>query len=100
MIYITQLIYLKEGAEDIFDQFENIAMPIIPRYNGNLLLRIRPNESSFIEANIERPYEIHFVEFPTEEDFKNFMQDEERKKFVELKNQSIKTAVLIKGTRI
>lgn len=100
MIYITQLIYLKEGAEDIFDQFENIAMPIIPRYNGKLLLRIRPEVSTFIEANIERPYEIHFVEFETEEDFKKFMQDDERKKFVELKNQSIKTATLIKGTKI
>ena len=54
MIYITQLIYLKEGAEDVFEQFENIAMPIIPRYNGKLLLRIRPEDSSFIEANIER----------------------------------------------
>jgi len=100
MIYITQLIYLKEGAEDIFDQFENIAMPIIPRYNGKLLLRIRPEVSTFIEANIERPYEIHFVEFETEEDFKKFMQDDERKKFVDLKNQSIKTAILIKGTKI
>lgn len=100
MIYITQLIYLKEGAEDIFNQFENIAMPIIPRYNGKLLLRIRPEVSTFIEANIERPYEIHFVEFETEEDFKKFMQDDERKKFVELKNQSIKTATLIKGTKI
>jgi len=100
MIYITQLIYLKEGAEDVFEQFENIAMPIIPRYNGKLLLRIRPEASSFIEANIERPYEIHFVEFETEEDLKNFMQDDERKKFVDLKNQSIKTAILIKGTKI
>ena len=73
MIYITQLIYLKEGAEDVFEQFEHIAMPIIPRHNGKLLLRIRPEDSSFIEANIERPYEIHLVEFETEEDFKNFM---------------------------
>ena len=100
MIYITQLIYLKEGAEDVFEQFENIAMPIIPRYNGKLLLRIRPEDSSFIEANIERPYELHLVEFETEEDFKNFMQDDERKKFVALKNQSIKTATLIKGAKI
>lgn len=100
MIHITQLIYLKEGAEDIFEQFENIAMPIIPRYNGKLLLRIRPADSAFIEANIERPYEIHFVEFETEEDFKNFMQDDERKKFVELKNQSIRNAILIKGTKL
>lgn len=100
MIFITQLIYLKDGQEDVFDQFENIAMPIIPKYNGQLLLRIRPGENSFIETNIDKPYEIHLVEFETEDDFKNFMQDEERKKFVELKNQSIKAVTLIKGTKI
>lgn len=100
MIYITQLIYLKEGQENIFHQFEDVAMPIIQKYNGKLLLRIRPENTSIIEANIESPYEIHLVEFETENDFKNFMQDEERKQFVHLKNQSIREVTLIKGIKI
>lgn len=100
MIYITQLIYLKDGQENIFHQFEDVAMPIIPKYNGKLLLRIRPEKTSIIEANIDAPYEIHLVEFETENDFKNFMQDEERKQFVHLKNQSIKEVILIKGIKI
>lgn len=29
MIFITQLIYIKKGKEDIFNQFENIAIPSI-----------------------------------------------------------------------
>lgn len=37
MIYITQLIYIVEGREDIFDQFESVAIPIIAKYNGELL---------------------------------------------------------------
>jgi len=77
MLFITQLIYIKEGQENVFHQFEDVAIPIISKYNGQLLLRVRPDENSFIESNIERPYEIHVVEFATEMDFDNFMEDEE-----------------------
>jgi uncharacterized protein (DUF1330 family) len=100
MIYITQLIYIREGQEQTFHQFEEIAIPIISKYNGQLLLRLRPDEGSVIEAGIDRPYELHLVEFATEEDFGNFMQDEERKRFIHLKEQSIRAVTLIKGTKI
>jgi len=36
MIYITQLIYIKDGQENIFHQFENIAIPtILKNTTGN-----------------------------------------------------------------
>lgn len=100
MIYITQLIYIKEGQENVFHQFEDIAIPIILKYNGRLLLRIRPNENSFIEYCIDKPYEVYIVEFDSEQDFENFKEDKERMKFLHLKEQSIKTSILIKGTKI
>ncbi len=100
MIFITQLVYIKEEQESVFHQFEDIAIPAILKYNGRLLLRVRPTESTFIEHLIERPYEIHLVEFDTEEDFENFKKDDERKKFLHLKDQSIRSVLLIKGTRI
>ncbi|MBO9617671.1 MAG: DUF1330 domain-containing protein [Niabella sp.] len=100
MIYITQLIYIKDGQEEAFNQFESIAIPLISKYNGRLLLRIRPAEDTFIETQIERPYEIHFVEFDTEHDFQDFMKDEERKKILHLKEQSIKTVLLVKGEKL
>jgi len=100
MIFITQLIYIKEGKESIFHQFEDIAIPAISKYNGRLLLRVRPDANSIIASNIDKPYEIHLVEFNTEEDFQNFMHDEERKKFLHLKEQSVKSVVLIKGTKL
>jgi uncharacterized protein (DUF1330 family) len=100
MIYITQLIYIREGQQEIFHQFEDIAIPLIGKYNGKLLLRVRPREDSFIERWIDQPYEIHLVEFDSEDDFKNFMIDEERKKFLHLKEQSIKSSVLYKGIKL
>src|SRR6187402_3439658 len=100
MIFITQLIYVIEGQEEVFHQFEDIAIPTILKYNGQLLLRVRPDDKNYIENNIEKPYEIHLVEFASEEDFENFKKDEERKKFLHLKEQSIKSTLLIKGSKL
>lgn len=100
MIFITQLIYIVEGQEIVFNQFENIAIPTISKYNGRLLLRVRLGNDAYVESTIENPYEIHLVEFETDNDFLNFMQDEERKRFLHLKEQSIKSVVLIKGTKL
>lgn len=100
MIYITQLIYLIEGQEEVFHQFEDIAIPTISKYNGRLLLRVRPAGDSFIEYSIEKPYEIHLVEFDSEQDFENFKNDKERQKFLHLKEQAIKAATLFQGIKI
>ncbi len=100
MIFITQFIYVFEGKEEVFQQFENIAIPTILKYNGQLLLRVRPDDRNYIESHIEKPYEIHLVEFASEEDFENFKQDEERKKFLHLKEESIKSVLFIKGTKL
>jgi len=100
MLFITQLIYILEGQEAVFNQFEAIAIPMISKYNGRLLLRVRPGEDAYIESGIENPYEIHLVEFETENDFANFMKDEERKRFLHLKEQSIRSVLLIKGEKL
>lgn len=100
MIYITQLIYLVEGKEEVFYQFEELAIPTILKYNGRLTLRIRPKGDSVIESNIEVPYEIHLVEFDTQDDFENFKADEERKKFLHLREESIKSSFMIQGVEL
>jgi len=100
MIHIIQLIYVIEGKENILHQFEEIAIPTILKYNGRLSLRIRPDNQSIIENSIEAPYEIHFVEFDSQEDFDNFKKDEVRKKFLYLKEASIKSTILIQGEKI
>lgn len=100
MIYITQLIYVIAGQENTFNQFEDIAIPIISKYNGRLLFRVRPETNAFIEHQIDRPYEIHLVEFDSVRDFENFKLDEDRKRFLHLKEQSIKASILFLGERL
>jgi uncharacterized protein (DUF1330 family) len=100
MIYFTQLIYIHPGQEEVFDQFEAVAIPLIKKSNGRMLFRVRPDDDAYIEHHGDKPYEIHVVEFDGEEDFLNFSRDEERKKFLHLKEQSIKASVLIQGNRV
>lgn len=100
MLYITQLIYLNAGQEAVFDQFEAVAIPLIARYNGQLMLRLRPSAADFIEASVEKPYEIHLVSFPSEADFLAFLRDEERKRFLHLKEKAIRSAFLVKGEKL
>lgn len=97
MIFITQLIYILDGQEATFKEFESLSIPIISKYRGELLIRTRTNESTVIQNNIEIPYEIHIVKFLTESDFQNFIKDEARKSYLHLKEKSIKSSILIKG---
>ena len=99
-VFITQLIYIQPGAEKIFDEFEAVAIPLIARYHGKLLMRLRPESYSFIEAAVERPYEIHLVEFDDEVHFNAFLKDETRKQFLHLKEASVRLSVLYKGERL
>lgn len=101
MLYLTQLIFLKPGAEAVFNEFEARAIPIIARYGGTLMLRLRPTADSVVVHGMEEvPYEIHLVSFPSSEAFEDFKRDEERKSFLHLKDESIRAMLLIEGRAV
>ncbi|MGL1886575.1 MAG: DUF1330 domain-containing protein [Reichenbachiella sp.] len=100
MIYITQFVYLKEGKEDSFLLFEDYALPLLDKHKGRLIYRIRPDANSLIACNDETPYEMHFLSFESQEDLEGYMMDEERKKFIHLKDESIEDSFLVKGEKM
>src|SRR5262245_44198259 len=97
MIYLTQLIYLSEGHEVAFDQFEDAVLRLLPKYRGELLLRLRPGPMSKIGGSSEAPFEIHVVRFESDHDLLRYSNDEERKRLLPLKEQSVRSSLLIKG---
>lgn len=101
MIYITLFIFIKKGKESIFLEFEDHAIPLMEKYSGKLLYRIRPTEETFIDAEIDKkPYEMHFVSFDSEEKFKAFAQDPARKEFEHLRDDSVETMIFVKGKKL
>jgi uncharacterized protein (DUF1330 family) len=100
MIYITQLIFLKQGMEKEFHEFEAIAIPLMQKYTGKLIQRVRPDSNSFIDGENDRPYEVHIISFNSNKDFELFLKDKQRQDIVHLKEASIRSTFLIKGEKI
>jgi len=98
MLYYTQLIFIKPNAEDQFNLFESRVLPLLKKYNGTLIYRVRPTADCVIEAAIDHPYEVHLVSFPTRADFEGYAGDKERLAQMPLKEASIESAMLIEGT--
>ena len=97
MIYYTQLIFIKPGREQEFHAFEDNVLPLLKAHNGELVYRIRPGAEAFIEASRELPYEIHIVTFGSKGDFEGYAADPQRLAFIGMKNNSVKTIILIEG---
>lgn len=81
-------------------EFEDFAIPLMEKYNGRIIYRLRPTKENFIGENKELPYEIHFMSFESEQDLSKFMKDDSRLKFAHLKNESLTSTLLIKGEKI
>ena len=98
MTYFTQLVFVKKGKEEIFHEFEDFVLPLLARYAGRLLYRVRPAAESVLHSEVGTPYEIHLVAFPSEADFQAYAADEERQRYLGLKNESVQEVLLIRGS--
>jgi hypothetical protein len=98
MVYITQVVHVHPGKEKVFDEFEAVAIPLIGKHGGELLLRLRPTADSVIACSIDLPYEIHVVRFPNDEALARFTADGERQRFLHLKDDSVRSSLLVRGT--
>jgi uncharacterized protein (DUF1330 family) len=99
MLYYIQVIYVKEGQDDQFNLFESHVLPLLKKYNGTLIYRVRPAKDQVIET-VGYPYELHLVTFPSRDDFKAYGADKERLQYLHLKEASIEKVLLIEGALI
>src|SRR5687768_7090755 len=97
MIYLTQLVYVHEGREREFEAFEDVVLPLLASYRGELVLRLRPPPARFVAGPEEAPYEVHVVRFEDEADLAAYPSDAARLQALALKDASVTRVVLIKG---
>ncbi|MDQ1466647.1 MAG: hypothetical protein QOH10_1062 [Actinomycetota bacterium] len=66
---LTQIVRIPaEGVRD-FQQFESQVLPLLPRYGGELVQRVRGREGRF---------EVHLVSFPSQHALDAYLCDPER----------------------
>ena len=99
-VYLTQLLFVHEGKEEVFHQFEDVAIPLMAEHHGRVLYRLRPGADAYVTSSEERPDEIHFMSFDSEADFEAFINDDRRLEFLSLKEKSVRSTLLVKGVAI
>lgn len=96
-IYLTLLVYVRQGEEELFQQYEDQVLPLLPKFQGELLYRLRPPASSFIYPSSDHPYEIHLLSFNSSLDFENYRQDKERLSYSPLFQRAVEKVILWQG---
>ena len=71
-ITLCVLLWVKEGQEELFEDYENKALEIALRHGGKTISRVRRSESS------DAPYEVQILQFPNDSALKDFMEDPAR----------------------
>jgi uncharacterized protein (DUF1330 family) len=98
MLYVTQLVYLHPGKDDAFHEFEDTVLPLLTKYGGELLLRLRPSAESVVAGSLEAPYEVHLVRFPDDAALAAYARDDERERVLSLKKEAVRATLLWKGS--
>jgi hypothetical protein len=94
-VYYTLLVYFRAGQESVFEEYENKVLPLLPKYQGKLELRLKTTKPI-----AEHPHEVHVVSFPAEQNFEAYRLDPERASYATLFNFSVEKMVLIKGVSV
>jgi uncharacterized protein (DUF1330 family) len=97
MIYLTQIMYVHAGREDTFEAFESIVLPLLAKYRGELVLRLRGDK---IAGSADAPHEVHIVKFESDEDLARYSNDPDRQRALALRDEAIRSVMLIKGALV
>jgi hypothetical protein len=54
-LYLTQIMYIHAGREQTFEAFESVVLPLLTKYRGELVLRLRGDK---IAGSAEAPHEF------------------------------------------
>jgi uncharacterized protein (DUF1330 family) len=60
---------LQPGAEDVFQRYESLVLPLLARHGGRLERRLRTDDALT---------EVHIVSFDTQAGYKHYVADEDR----------------------
>jgi hypothetical protein len=54
----------------------------------------------YVRPGKETEFETHFVSFETEDDLERYSRDDQRQRFLHLKNESVRSALVVRGTAL
>ena len=93
---MIHVIVLLEGKDaDALQAFERQAVEIMKKYGGKLVVAFEPDASQSSSSNIA---EVHYLQFPTIDEFRKYRTDPQHIELAELRKEAISnTTVFVSG---
>jgi len=92
---LVAALYIHEGHEAEFEQFESAAARIMQRYGGAIDRRIGIAPRA---AGENLPHEVHILSFPDEASLHSYRTDPELLGLADLRSRAIRETVVWMGT--
>jgi uncharacterized protein (DUF1330 family) len=93
-LYLTVLLYLKDGKRQQFYNYERSVKPLIENYDGRFEKVIKPTQ---VIGNFPMPDEIHILSFPSEGSFQSYREDPNLPEIAHLRDESVEETIIISG---
>jgi uncharacterized protein (DUF1330 family) len=93
-LYLTVLLYLKQGKYDQFYEYEQRVKPIIESYGGQFEKVIKPTG---VIGDLPLPDEIHLLSFPSETHFQSYRADPKLPEIAQMRAEAVEKTVIISG---
>lgn len=77
-----------------FENYERQAAKLLEKHGGRIERAVRVENSTNAE---DAPFEIHFVSFPNEQKFADYLADSEMRQMADLRGQVIVRTVIFSG---
>jgi len=93
-LYLTVLLYLKDGKQEQFYDYERRVKPVIESYGGQFEKVIKPTH---VVGDIPMPDEIHLLSFPSEQSFQSYRDDPALPEIAALRAEAVEQTIIISG---
>jgi len=90
MILIVVLLEIKD--KKFFEEFEKKAIDIMSHYDGKLVSAFEPSKT---ESTVNNFDEVHYLQFPDIDAFKNYRKDPKLSELAELRHKAILNTKII-----
>jgi uncharacterized protein (DUF1330 family) len=87
------LLWPNEGREAELVAYEDQVLELIPEHGGRVIQRVRTKGSAGGE---HEPFEIHLIEFPTEDAFTAYLDDDRRAALADARDHAIARTELLR----
>ncbi len=78
------------GNASLLVEYEDRVLPLIPAHGGRVLQRVRALDAATV------PLEVHVIEFPSEDDLEEYLQDPARAALSDLRDRAIARTELVR----